>query len=424
MDYRALLKNVEKTLTAIERSEDVLSTILNLGEAVVRNFQRELGIAGGRLYVLDENEYVLRAGFGRSRKVPQGLAVQRTYGPIHRAEEEGVVLLESGDPSIDRELEGRLGVTRFAAVSFGEGRFLLSFDVHPRVVADDLFISLGIIRTVLDSKVRTEKLEELLNDARRIQQSILPKAPPSVGDYDVFGLSLPAEVVGGDFYDFIPISDSTFGAAVADASGHGLLAALLVRDVYVGLRMAIGGDLKISRTVERLNRILNKSRLTTKFVSLFYGEFESGGEIIYVNAGHPGPLHYHARSRSFTELESTGMVLGPSPSSAYGRRAFRMAPGDLLLLYTDGIPEARDASGREFGTARLKRVLVDNRRRHAREIADRIVSAARDFSGGRSQEDDQTVVVIKRARPAHAAAPGTAGRLETVSFAPPESPPT
>jgi sigma-B regulation protein RsbU (phosphoserine phosphatase) len=406
MDYRALLKNVEKTLSAIQASDDIVSTVAAVGEAVVVNFRSELGIIGGRLYQLDESEYVLKRGFGRSRRVAEGLSVPLSYGPIRRALEEGVVLADLKDPSVDRELESRLGVTRFAAVSFGAGAFILSFDVHPRVAADDLLVSLGIIRTVLDSKVRSEKIEGLLEEARRIQQSILPRSFPVAGDYEVWAATAPAEAVGGDFYDFIPLQPDGFGAAIADASGHGLLAALLVRDVYVGLRMGIGGDLKIARTIERLNRILNKSRLATKFVSLFYGEFEANGEVIYVNAGHPGPLHLHARTRSFSEMESTGMVLGPSPSALYGRRSSKLEPGDLLLLYTDGIVEAHDQRGREFGLDRLRRILLDYRKRSARETVEKIFEAVREFSSGRPAEDDRTVLVIRRTGRSRIAPPG------------------
>ena len=411
MDYRSLLKNVEKTLSAIEGGDDVVSTVAAVGEAVVGNFRSELGIVGGRLYQLDDAEYVLKRGFGRSRKVLEGLAVPISYEPIQRALEEGVVLAELKDPWVDRELEARLGVTRFAAVSFGDGAFILSFDVHPRVAADDLLVSLGIIRTVLDSKVKSGRLEGLLEEARRIQQSILPRSFPEIGDYEVWATTAPAEAVGGDFYDFLKVGADAFGTAIADASGHGLLAALLVRDVYVGLRMGIGGDLKIARAIERLNRILNKSRLATKFVSLFYGEFEANGEVIYVNAGHPGPLHLHARTRSFSELESTGMVLGPSPNAAYGRRAAKMEPGDLLLLYTDGIVEAHDQKGREFGLDRVRRILIDYRKRTARETAEKLMSAVQDFAAGRPAEDDRTVVVIRRTgrpRPPQAPAPAPA----------------
>ncbi len=396
MDYRALLKNVEKTLSAIEESDDVVSTLAAVGESVVANFRSELGIIGGRLYQRDESDYALKRGFGRSRKVPEGLTVPMSYGPIERALEEGVFLADLKDPSVDRKLEALLGVTRFAAVAFGEGEFLLSFDVHPRVAADDLLVSLGIIRTVLDSKVKSEKFEDLLEEARRIQQSILPRSFPEVADYDVWAVTVAADEVGGDYYDFIPLRPIGFGAAIADASGHGLVAALLVRDVYVGLRMGIGGDLKIARAIERLNRILNKSRLSTKFVSLFYGEFEPNGEVIYVNAGHPSPLHLHARTRSFSEMPSTGMVLGPSPNAVYGRRAAKMEPGDVLFLYSDGIVEAHDQRGREFGLDRVRRILVDYRKRPARETAERVLAAVESFGAGRPAEDDRTIVVIRR----------------------------
>jgi sigma-B regulation protein RsbU (phosphoserine phosphatase) len=308
-----------------------------------------------------------------------------------------MALADLDDPSVDRELEKRLGVSRFAAVSFGEERYLLSFDVHPKAREEDLLLALGIIRTVVDSKVRTERLEGLLQDARRIQQSILPRAVPHVGDFELYGLSLPAEAVGGDFYDFIPLSDLSFGAAIADASGHGLLAALLVRDIYVGLRMGIGNDFKIARTIERLNRILNKSRLTTKFVSLFYGEFETNGDVVYVNAGHPSPLHLHAANGTFRELESTGMVLGPSPDAVYSRRATHMEPGDVVLLYTDGVLEAHDSKGHEFGVTRLKRLLTQARDESAREVVQRVVNAARSWSHGAPAEDDMTAVAIRRA---------------------------
>ncbi len=399
MNYRSLLRNVERTLSAITSSADVATTILAVCDAVVRNFRNALGIFGGRLYVRRDHEYVLTRGFGRSRQIQAGLAVSAEYPPVRRAISDGIDLTDLSDPTVDRELEERLGVRRFAAVSVGDGTHLLSFDVSPRVPAEDLLLALGIIRTAVESKVRSEKLEGLIQEAHRIQQSILPRSVPAGGDYDVAALSRPAELVGGDFYDFIPVGSAGFGAAIADASGHGLLAALLVRDVYVGLRMGIGNDLKITRTIERLNRILNKSRLTTKFVSLFYAEFEANGEILYVNAGHPPPLHCASQGNVFSELAPTGMVLGPTPDATYGRRGFRMEPGDLVVLYTDGITEAADAKGREFGTGRLRRIVAEMKRQPAREIAERIMLSAGLFSGEPTPKDDQTVVVVRRRLP-------------------------
>lgn len=424
MNYRSILQNVERTLAAIESSADVATTILAVCEAVVRNFRHEFGIFGGRLWVRRDNEYRLMRGFGRSRQIDPGLAVSADYPPVRRALADGIDLTDLSDPTVDRVLEGHLGVKRFATVPVGDDEYLLSFDVSPRVPEADLLIALGIVRTAVDNKLRTEKLEGLIQEAHRIQQSILPRSVPAVGDFDVAAVSRPAELVGGDFYDFIPIGSDSFGAAIADASGHGLLAALLVRDVYVGLRMAIGSDLKISRTFERLNRILNKSRLTTKFVSLFYAEFEANGEVLYVNAGHPAPLHFVSDGRNFEELASTGMVLGPSPNSRYGRRAFRMEPGDVVCLYTDGITEAHDPKGHEFGTGRLRRLLVEMNRRPAKEIAERIIRAAGLFRGEAVSEDDQTVVVIRRRFPEAKLRPGPGAVRPRLTPGPGTTPPS
>ena len=399
MNYRALLRNVDRTLEAIESTGDPTETIVRLSDAILRNFRNELGIFGGRLYVRRDREYVLERGFGRSKSITPGLAVSADYAPIRRAVEEGIDVTDLSDPTLDRDLEFRLGVRRFAAVSVGDGAYLLSFDVSPRVPEEDLALALGIVRAAVDAKVRSEKLEGLIQEARRIQQSILPKTLPSIGDFDVAAVSRPAEIVGGDFYDFIPLGTDSFGAAIADASGHGLLAALLVRDVYVGLRMGIGNDLKVTRTIERMNRILNKSRLTTKFVSLFYAEFETNGEVLYVNAGHNAPLLLRSSGGAFEELSPTGMVLGPSADARYGRRAFRMEAGDLACLYTDGIVEATDRRGREFGMGRLKRILAEMRRRPARETVERVLLATGLFTGEPTPADDQTVVVIRRRTP-------------------------
>jgi sigma-B regulation protein RsbU (phosphoserine phosphatase) len=424
MNYRSLLQNVERTLAAIERSPDVATTILAVCEAIVRNLRNELGIFGGRLYVRRDHEYILTRGFGRSRQIKPGLAVSDEYPPVRRALSEGIDLTDLSDPTVDLVLEKHLGVKRFAAVSVGDEGYLLSFDVSPRVPEADLLVALGIVRTAVDNKLRTGKLEGLIQEAHRIQQSILPRSVPAVGDFDVAAISRPAELVGGDFYDFIPIGNESFGAAIADASGHGLLAALLVRDVYVGLRMAIGSDLKISRTLERLNRILNKSRLTTKFVSLFYAEFEANGEVLYVNAGHPAPLHLVHRGKTFQELAPTGMVLGPSATSTYGRRGFRMEPGDLVCLYTDGITETHDAKGHEFGTGRLRRLLVEMKRRPAKEIAERIIRETGLFRGEPAPEDDQTVVVIRRKSPEAKARPGAEGVRPPAAPGPGTTPPS
>ena len=167
-----------------------------------------------------------------------------------------------------------------------------------------------------------------------------------------------------------------------------------MRDVYTGLRMGVERDFKIVRTVERLNRIINQSRMTTRFVSLFYGEIEEEGNFMYVNAGHPPPLHFHAGG--VTMLKQTGMVLGPSSTSTYSRGFRLLERGDAILMYTDGMFEAHDAKGNEFGIERLQEAFLAVRDRPADEIARSLIDAVRNYAGGSEPEDDQTVVVLRR----------------------------
>jgi serine phosphatase RsbU (regulator of sigma subunit) len=393
---KSLFRKVEHAIEAIERSSDPSSTIASTASAVIDNFKGELGVSGGRLYERRDGGYELTRVFGGAVAAP-GIFVPDAYPPVQQVVDEGVVLMDLTAPGVDPEFERKLGVERFAAIAVGDDQYILSFSVDPSAPHDDLMASLGILRHAVDQKLREERFVSVLIEARQIQMSILPKRSPRRGEFDIAGYTVPAEIVGGDFFDFIPVTDRIQGIAIADASGHGLPAALQVRDVYTGLRMGVARDFKIVRTVERLNRIIHQSRMTTKFVSLFYGEMEEEGNFIYVNAGHPPPLHFHAKG--VTTLKQTGLVLGPSATATYSRGFLSLEPGDALLLFTDGMLEATDPKGREFGVERLKRAFLALRERPSDEIVRALVEKVGEHARGRAAEDDRTVVVVKRSLP-------------------------
>src|SRR5262245_38082202 len=390
---KSLFRKVERAIEAIEKSADVPSTIADTASAVIENFREDLGVRGGRLYERRDGGYELTRTFGGVREVPPGIFVPDAYPPVQRLLDDGVVVMDLTAPGVDPEFERRLDADRFAAIAVGDDQYILSFSVDPVAPEDDLMASLGIIRHAVDRKLRQERIASALNEARQIQMSILPKRAPRAGPFEMSGFTAPAEIVGGDFFDFINVSERIWGVAIADASGHGLPAALQVRDVYTGLRMGVARDFKIVRTVERLNRIIHQSRMTTKFVSLFYGELEEEGNFIYVNAGHPPPLHFHAKGCA--TLRQTGMVLGPSGNAAYSRGFLSFQKGDALLLYTDGMIEASDGKGREFGVDRLKKAFLGLREKPAAEITRALIDRIGEFTGGRPPEDDRTVVVVK-----------------------------
>src|ERR1044071_4381866 len=300
--------------------------------------------------------------------------------------------MDPTDPGVDRALEDRLGARRFAAVAAGDDNaHILSFDVSDALGREDILFSLYLVRYAISQRLRAERYESLIGEAQVIQQSILPQRIPQYAGYDIWGRTVPAEIVSGDFYDFIPVTDNILGLAIADGSGHGLPAALVVRDIYMGLRMATDRDFKIVRTVEKLNHIIHRGRLTTKFVSLFYGELETGGILIYCNAGHNPPFIVSNQKVEF--LRNGGPVLGPTPDASYTRGFAKLQPGDLLCLYSDGIIEAHDKQDREFSTERLVRIVKAARARSAQEIGQDVLSRVAKF--GREGEDDRTVVVVQ-----------------------------
>ncbi|HYX22983.1 MAG TPA: PP2C family protein-serine/threonine phosphatase [Thermoanaerobaculia bacterium] len=398
VNYRGLMKKVEQVVAAMDRDEDVAATIPSLLEIIIDKFRDELGIYGGRLYQRRGGYYVLQATFGEAKEVPKGLKVPISYRPIELLLENGTVYMDAEDPDIDRNLESQLGVQRFAAIEVGNEEYLLAFDVAPGYDRDDILFSLGILRHSVNQKIRRDRMEGIFEQARKIQASILPKRVPEYGDFDIFGRSEPIEGVGGDYFDYIPVTEKILGLSIADVSGHGLPAALQVRDIYMGLRMGLARDFKIVRTVERMNKIIHKSTLTSRFVSMFYGELELNGVFIYVNAGHPPPFHITADG-TVRYLEEGGPVLGPLPDASYQRGFVIMKPGDMLVFYTDGICETqgRDENGRQIGEYGLER-LVEVAREHqgetAREVVEAIFASVESFSRQAPPDDDRTVMVV------------------------------
>ena len=391
MDYKRLLTQVERTLEQIDTSDSVTTTVEQIGETIAANFREELGITGGRVYQWRDDVYVLVGRFGQQHDGELNIEVPKDYKPIELVLENGIVVMDPTDPGFDPVLEGKLGAQRFCAISVGDEDYIIAFNVSPSLGREDILFSLNLIRYAINQKIRTQWYASLIVEAQRIQQSILPQRIPQYAGYDIWGRTVPAEIVSGDFYDFIPVSDNILGLAIADGSGHGLPAALVVRDVYMGLRMATDRDFKIIRTLEKLNHIIHRGRLTTKFVSLFYGELETGGILIYCNAGHNAPFVLHDGKVEF--LRNGGPVLGPTPDATYRRGFVKLGAGDLLCMYTDGIVEAADAQDREFGIDRLIRIVKANRTRSAQEIGQEVL--ARVAKWGREDQDDRTVVIVR-----------------------------
>jgi sigma-B regulation protein RsbU (phosphoserine phosphatase) len=170
--------------------------------------------------------------------------------------------------------------------------------------------------------------------------------------------------------------------------------------VVTGLRMGIERELKVVHVFEKLNRVIHRSRLSSRFVSVFYGELESDGNLVYLNAGHQPPVLFFREARpgqpGEVELSTGGTVIGPLPEARFRRGFARLHPGEVLLLCTDGILERRDAGGEFFGLDRVKAIVREKQGESAQAILDRLFAAAAAWGGSRIWEDDATIVVVKR----------------------------
>lgn len=398
----SLFKRIERALETIALGSNALQTIQKAADFIAENFADDLGIRGGRIYAQDDGSYELVETFGEASREPIGLRVWRTYPPFDQILDVGSVVMRRDDPRLDQRIEADLGTREwFAAVAVADARYVLSFDVesaadeHENVVA-----TLNIVRLAVNQKLREERMRSIMEDARQIQSSILPRHLPQPGEFQIAARTVAAEIVGGDFYDLITLDDRTFDVAVADATGHGLPAALQVRDVFTGLRMGLSREFKLTRTVQRLNAIIHRSRMATKFVSLFLAEVDHSGALIYCNAGHPPGLLIRADG-SLVRLQPTGMILGPNPEAHYSFGLENILPGDLLALYSDGITEAagENGSGEEYGEARLIHLLRLVRHLDPIAIVDRVYSEVEAFASASPPADDQTLMIVKR-RPA------------------------
>jgi sigma-B regulation protein RsbU (phosphoserine phosphatase) len=303
-----------------------------------------------------------------------------------------------GDPAAEAapSRQGILPTGPSAAIIVGKrpARHVLFFLLADGWDMEELDFALNTVRAALGSRLVDERVRGSLVQAAEIQQSLLLEEPPSFEGYEIACRSIPAEEVGGDFFDFHSLNGSALGLAIGDASGHGLPAALLVRDVVTGLRMGIEKEFKLAYVFGKLNRVIHRSTLSSRFVSVFYGELEPSGNLVYINAGHQPPMLFG--KNGVEELATGGTVVGPLPEASFHRGFARMEPGSLLVMCTDGILERRNPKGEFFGEERLKETVLKNREDDADDILEAIFAGALAFGKGRAWEDDATVVVVRR----------------------------
>jgi len=246
-----------------------------------------------------------------------------------------------------------------------------------------------------------ERLERELETAREIQEKLLPHEMPRVRGFEIAGTSVPSHQVGGDYFDFLETETGQLGIAIADVSGKGIPAALLMANLQASLHAQIIKPGKVAETASRMNNLLVRSTDSHMFATFFYGILDRNkSTFTSTNAGHNPPILVRA-DRKIKRLEKGGLVLGFLPEQQYAQETVTLKEGDVLVLYTDGITEAVGPSSEKisenlFGEKRLIKVILANVAKTAREIQSAILKAISSHTANAPQYDDITLVVIKR----------------------------
>ena len=394
--YRRLRKIV-LSLGQFQNAEAVAEYLL---PALVEGSQEPGAVfLGGRAYRFEGEYFALFAKAGEAGDVPFGHRVPTHYPVMQKLLREGWALIYPSDPLFDPVIEKPLGGGPFAAIVIGARKeCLISFTLAEPVPEEEVIYALLAVRAVADLALDRRELVELMEQAQEVQTSLLPAAPPTIEGYDIAFETRPAVIVGGDLFDFLEFSPSSFGVSIGDAMGHGLPAALQARDAVVGLRMAAAQDLPLEEAMARLARVLRGTSPSSRFLSMFYGELDAAGRIRYSNAGHPAPLLLRAASGHVEQLKAGGPVMGLAIPVAYEQGEAQLEPGDFLVLYTDGLTEARNAAGVEWSCRGLLRAVA---RRYspattAADVVRAVYEGLAEFTEGAVASDDRTLVVLRR----------------------------
>ena len=247
--------------------------------------------------------------------------------------------------------------------------------------------------------VEKEKLDHELQVARQIQSSILPRRLPRLQGFDLGARMEPAAAVGGDFFDFVPLGAGRLGVAVGDVSDKGMPSAIFMALTRSLLRAEAVRDASPLETLRSVNRLLLDMNDEGMFVTVLYGVLDGpSSTFTYARAGHESPLLADARGQVQTPGKLPGQPLGLFASPALGEQSVRLEPGALLLIFTDGVTDAVDAGGGDYGLERLRSALADTSHGSAQAVCDGIFAAITRHRGASPQHDDVTLLAVK-ARP-------------------------
>ena len=341
----------------------------------------------------------------------EALEVLRTDGDIdmvvsdiNMPQMDGLTLLEQipkVDPNIRSVIVSAYGDMRNIRTAMNRGAF--DFVTKPldfedlQITIERTLTHMAEWREALMSRDKLVALQNELDVASKIQQGILPASFPEGDGFEVYGNMAPARNVGGDFFDVVLLENGRLGLAVADVSDKGVPAALFMMSSRTLLKGAAIGRGTPGEVLSEVNDLLTEDNEAFMFVTVIYAVFDpETGVLTYANGGHNNPLLVHADGTSEELSHTGGVALGVMPGLEYAESSITLDAGDTLVLYTDGVSEAMNSEGEEFGMDRFREIFVDHPPNSARDTNEAILQAVHDFAGDTPQSDDVTCLVIQR----------------------------
>lgn len=281
--------------------------------------------------------------------------------------------------------------TRSGPTSFGELDELLLSAINRqiRVVIENEYLQ--------QQNLIKQRIEQELNVAALIQQRIIPKKLPEIEGYDLSGINIPSREVGGDYFDCIRLGNGKYAFIIADVTGKGIAAALLVNTLNASLYSYLDFKLPLSEMTEKLNKLIYSSTPSDKFITFFIAVLDSNsGELDIVNAGH-NPILLFRKNGKLEKIDAGGVGLGMfNLGIPYSGQKLCMESGDRLFLYTDGIPEAMNENEEEYSDERMIKYVESHSEMSSDQLIDTLVKDVKNFTGSTEQSDDITALCLIR----------------------------
>jgi serine phosphatase RsbU (regulator of sigma subunit) len=417
LDNSYLFKKMKKksleteTLLEVEKS---LSSTLNLNELleiILDSLRKVVDYDAAAIFLIDEKkqeiEHIKARGFDQAIEPDLQLKIGEGLAGWAAKTQKSLIVGDVGKDS--RYVEARVETCSEMVVPIMSqnriiGVFNLENDKPEAYQEDDLklleaFASLAAISLERarqhEQILETRRLEEELSIAKRIQQSFLPRKRPQLAGFDISGINIPSEEVGGDYYDFISIIDNQLGIAIGDVAGKGIPAAFIMASFRASLIAEIRNNYAIRSIMFKVNNLLFESTDPEIYVTAVYGVLDTKNRIFtFANAGHNAPI-LRRTSGEMKYLIEGGVALGTFQNSVYEERPLLFNKGEVMVFYTDGVTEAKNDKEEEFGTKRLKQVIEDSHRLTATQIQENICKGVEEFTGHSHPADDLTIMVIK-----------------------------